>query len=120
MSTPQSIIIDGVKYLPESAGASKDGLPAVIVRAYSGVFFGYLKSKTETTAELVGARQIFYWDSAGLKEKTMTCPDIATNGVGYGSKISKPADAVISQVGAIFMVSTNAEQTILVQGWASK
>ncbi len=118
MSTPASIVIDGVTYLPQ--GNSKEGLPAVVVRAYSGVFFGYLKSKTETTVDLVSARQIYYWDSAGLAKKTMTCPDIATNGVGSGSKLSAPADAIIAQVGAVFMVNSTAEVSLLAQGWATK
>ena len=93
---------------------------AVIVRAYSGVFFGHLVSKTGASVELRGARQVWSWDSAGLSEKAMTCGDIARLGVGSGSKIGGPADAVIEQVGAMFFATPEAERVIGGQKWAAR
>jgi hypothetical protein len=95
-------------------------LRAVIVRAYSGVFFGHLVSKTGASVELRGARQVWSWDSAGLAEKAMTCGDIARIGVGSGSKIGGPADAVIEHVGAMFFASAEAERVIGGQKWATR
>ena len=95
-------------------------LRAVIVRAYSGVFFGHLVSKTGTSVELRGARQVWSWDSAGLPEKAMTCGDLARIGVGTGSKIGGPADAVIEQVGAMFYATAEAASVIGGQKWATR
>ena len=94
---------------------------AVIVRAYSGVFFGYLLSKTGASVELRDARQIYYWDSAGLPQKSNTCPDIAARGLGTGSKVSEPATrAIVEQVGAVFFMSSDAEKTVKTQKWATQ
>ena len=71
----------------KTAAKKKTTHRAVIVRAYSGVFFGYLVAKTGASVELRGARQVWSWDSAGMAEKAMTCGDIARLGVGTGSKI---------------------------------
>lgn len=93
---------------------------AVIVRAYSGVFFGYLVSKTGASVELRDARQVWSWDSAGMTEKVMTCGDIAARGVGTGSKIGMPADAIVEQVGVVFFATPEAERVIGGQKWASR
>lgn len=95
-------------------------LRPVIVRAYSGVFFGLLVSKTGASVELRGARQVWSWDSAGMSEKVMTCGDIARLGVGSGSKIGGPADAVIEQVGALFFATDEATRVIGGQRWATR
>jgi len=67
-------------------------LKPVVVRAYSGVFFGYLKSKRggpETFAvELLNARHIWNWQSTGLPRKALTVEDLALVGAGVGTKIS--------------------------------
>ena len=93
-------------------------LRPVIVRAYSGVFFGLLVSKEGSSVELRDARQIWSWDSTGMPEKIMTCGDIARLGVGSGSKVSGPADAVIEQVGVMFFASAEAAEKIGAQKWA--
>ncbi len=93
----------------------------VIVRAYSGVFFGYLVSKTGACVELRDARQIWSWDSAGLAEKSQTCGDIAMRGLGTGSKVSAPVTrSIVEQVGATFFATDAAVKTIAAQKWASK
>jgi hypothetical protein len=95
--------------------------PPVIVRAYSGVFFGYLLKQEGAAVELRNARQIWSWDSAGLTEKVNTCPDIAARGVGTGSKVSSPASrARVEQVGAMFFATLEAEKNICAQKWATR
>ncbi len=103
------------------ASKSNGKHPAVIVRAHSGVFFGYLVSKDGGSVTLNMARQVFYWDSAGLPQKSNTCPDLASRGVGTGSKLSEPAPkAIIEQVGAVFFVTPEAVATITAQKWATR
>ncbi len=93
----------------------------VIVRAYSGVFFGYLLRSDSTSCLLKSARQIYYWDSSGLPNKSYTCADIATHGLGTGSKVGAPADrAIIAQVGAVFFMSNAAAAILESQKWASR
>ncbi len=93
----------------------------VIVRAYSGVFFGYLVSKTGACVELRDARHIWSWDSAGLAEKSQTCGDIAARGLGTGSKVSAPVSrSIVEQVGATFFATDVAVKTIAAQKWATK
>ena len=98
----------------------KTALRAVIVRAYSGVFYGRLVRKTGGSVELRGARQVWSWDSAGMVEKAMTCGDIARIGLGSGSKVSGPVDAIIEQVGAVFFATPEAVKVLEAQRWASK
>ena len=93
---------------------------AVIVRAYSGVFFGYLVSKKGPSITLRAARQVWSWDSTGMAEKVMTCGDIARLGVGSGSKLSGPADVILEQVGAVFFCTTTAVAIIAGQHWATR
>jgi hypothetical protein len=106
-----------------AAGTKKSNGKAqpVVVRAYSGVFFGYLLGKSGATVELRDARQIWSWDSAGLAEKVNTCGDIAVRGLGSGSKVSSPCSSVsVEQVGAVFVATPVAVQIIEAQKWASK
>lgn len=106
---------------PVKSKTMAGGEVAVIVRAYSGVFFGYLVSKTGNSVELSDARQIYSWDSAGLLEKSNTCPDIAARGLGTGSKVSAPAPkAFIEQVGAVFVMTPAAAITVVNQKWGSR
>lgn len=94
---------------------------AVIVRAYSGVFFGYLAGKPGSSVDLLKARQIWSWGSAGLPDKSNTCGDIAERGLGSDSKVSAPVTRVhITQVGAIFYVSKTAEKIVNAQKWGSR
>ncbi len=124
-----SLTVKQVREISSLAGCAKkkkvtrsyDGEPAVLVRAYSGVFFGYLISKTGASVELRNARQVWSWDSAGLPEKSNTVGDIAIRGVGSGSKISSPVDrSIIEQVGATFFASSQCISTFASQKWASK
>ena len=74
----------------------------VMVRAYSGVFFGYLKSKTggpETFAvELEKARHLWSWQSNGLPRKALTVEDLALIGAGTGTKISGAVSLSLADV----------------------
>lgn len=103
----------------ETRGLNMTETKAVIVRAYSGVFFGLLVSEEGASVTLKGARQVWSWDSAGLSEPVRTCGDIALRGLGTGSRVSSPVDAIISQVGAVFFCSADAERIITEQKWAS-
>ncbi len=95
--------------------------PPVIVRAYSGVFFGYLRSKNGVCVTLRDVRHIYSWGSVGLPEKTQTCEDIAARGLGTDSKMSAASSlGIIEQVAATFFVSSEAEKILLAQKWATK
>ena len=65
---------------------------AVMVRAYSGVFFGYLVAKREVgesmVVELERSRHVWNWQSNGLPRKALTIDDLAVVGAGDGTKIS--------------------------------
>lgn len=91
-------------------------LPAVVVRAYSGVFFGYLKSKSggpETFAvELEGARHIWSWRSAGLPRKALTVEDLAVLGAGTGTRISGAASISLADVKIIAEATVEAAARI--------
>jgi hypothetical protein len=94
---------------------------AVIVRAYSGVFFGYLAGKKGDTCTLTDARQIWSWNSAGLDKPVNTCGDIALRGVGTGSKVSDASPRVeIEHVRATFDCSPAAAKLLSSQGWGGK
>jgi hypothetical protein len=67
------IEVNGVKYIPKDSVQSNnfaekvDGMDFCIVRGdRSGVFFGYIKSKSADgkQVELVNSRNIYYWDGA--------------------------------------------------------
>ena len=71
MSNKETITIDGIKYIKESAATGKslalpvDGLKCVMVRTYSaGVHFGYLKKHTGKEVVLLNSRRVWYWDGA--------------------------------------------------------
>ena len=61
---------------------------AVIVRAYSGVFFGYLVARSATEVRLERCRHIWQWTSNGLPRKALTVEDVASVGAGTGTRIS--------------------------------
>ena len=64
----KSIVVDGIKYVPESnikLADKLDGLDYVILRTESaGVFAGYLKSRKNKEAILLRSRRIWYWSGA--------------------------------------------------------
>lgn len=66
----------------------------VVVRAYSGVFFGRIVARRGTEVDLVGVRHIHSWTSTGLARKAVTVEDIAEIGVGKDSRLSGVATAV--------------------------
>lgn len=94
---------------------------AVIVRAYSGVFFGRVEKQEPGRIVLLGARQVWSWTSDGCAQKINTCPDIAAHGLGVSSKMSEPATrATIEQVGAVFECSAAATKILDAQKWATR
>ena len=105
----KKIEIDGVEYEPKP---SCDGMKAVVVRAYSGVFFGYLREKRATEVDLVKARHIWQWTSAGLMRKALTVEDVATIGAGTGTKISGEATLTVADWKTIVDASDEAVNRI--------
>lgn len=65
----------------------------VVVRAYSGVFFGLLIARRGDEVDLTGVRHIHSWTSNGLSRKAVTVEDVAEIGVGSGSNLSGVASA---------------------------
>lgn len=62
----------------------------VIVRTYSaGVHFGYLVERNGKEVKLADARRIWSWAGAN------TLHEIATAGVGKGSKVSVTAPSIV-------------------------
>jgi hypothetical protein len=91
----------------------------VIVRAYSGVFFGYEKARRGSEIDLIRVRQIWQWQSTGLATPVRTCGDIALRGVGTGSRISDETPAVtVLEVKAIFVCTPEAERVLREASWA--
>ena len=91
--------------------------PYVVVRAYSGVFFGRLLARRVTAAgaeaDLADVRQVWQWTSAGLAKPVLTCGDLAIRGVGRGSKVSDPAPAAtISDVKAFWTCTPEAVRVL--------
>jgi hypothetical protein len=84
---------------------SSKKLQAVVIRSYSGVFFGYLKAKRgggeHFDVDLVSARHIWNWQSAGLPRKALTVEDLAILGAGDGTKISGAVNLSIADVKVI-------------------
>ena len=48
----------------------------------AGVFFGEIKSKTDTSVEMINVRKIHYWQGASAVEQ------ISQDGVGDGSRLT--------------------------------
>ncbi len=75
----KSIMVDGIKYIPETETVSNipatsfKGLKYVIVRTYSaGVFAGYLKSHKGQEVMLLKARRLWAWyGAASLSQLAM-------------------------------------------------
>lgn len=80
----KEIMIDGIKYVPESSVVQADkldGLEYVLVRTYSaGVHVGYLESENGKEVTLRKSRRIWYWAGAN------TLSQLATEGT------KKPSD----------------------------
>lgn len=81
----KSILVDGVKYVPESEATtslakSLKGKQYVIVRTYSaGVFAGYMDKKEGQNAIVLQARRLWFWKGAAslsqLSQEGVTCPN---------------------------------------------
>jgi hypothetical protein len=97
----ENVVINGVEYAPVQKGVNdSDGLPWVIVRAYSaGVFAGYLKSKDGDEVTLVNSRRIWTWYGAA------SLSQLAQEGV------KKPKDCKIAMVEPIKTIKGRIEIT---------
>jgi hypothetical protein len=85
---------------------------AVLVRAYSGVFFGYLVEKRATEVDLKNARHIYSWDSVGLSRKALCVEDLAILGAGMGTRISGPVSQTLSDWKNIVAATPEAAKVI--------
>lgn len=91
MPQPESLSIDGTKYVREDLipknepAKSMEGLRVVIVRSpAAGVFIGSLASQEERVVRLLNCRRLWYWNGA------FTLSQMARDGV------SKPKDCKFS------------------------
>ncbi len=95
-----------------SKQAEKNGHKAVVVRAYSGVFFGYLVEKRGGPecweVFLENARHIHRWQSAGLPRKALNVEDLAILGAGEGTTIGGPVTQEIADVKVIVYATPEA------------
>ncbi len=80
----------------------------VMIRCYSGVFFGSLIARRGSEVDLSEARHVYSWDSAGLSRKAMTVDDLADLGPGTGSKISASTTQTLLDVKQIVDCSAAA------------
>ena len=93
----------------------------VVVRAYSGVFYGQLLAKRGAEVDLGSCRQIWSWGSAGCAQKIQRVGDIAARGLGTDSKVSDPVErATLFQVGALFIASSACINIMAAQKWGSR
>jgi hypothetical protein len=90
----KSIMVDGIKYIPETEAAknvlatSLKGLKYVIVRTYSaGVFAGYLKSREGQEVVLINARRLWMWVGAA------SLSQLAMEGVSKPNECKFPCEA---------------------------
>jgi hypothetical protein len=88
------------------APRAKERQRHVVVRAYSGVFFGLLVARRGTEVDLVDLRHIYAWTSKGLPRKAVTVEDVATIGVGSDSRVSGVCSAA-----TVFDVKVIADAT---------
>lgn len=87
---------------------AKHAKRAVMVRAYSGVFFGYLSDRRQGEVDLTGSRHVWSWDSTGLPRKAVTVDDLALLGPGSGSRLSGRVDQTLLEVKQIVECSDEA------------
>jgi hypothetical protein len=94
---------------------SKAKKPFVLIRTYSaGVHFGYLESRKGKEVTLSQARRIWSWKGAN------TLSEIATSGVGSGSRVSQPvAQIVLTEAIEIITVSPDAQVSLSSAIWSS-
>ncbi len=88
--------------------AAKKKLKAVLVRCYSGVFFGYVVARRGSEIDLIKARHVWSWTSQGLPRKALTVDDLAVIGAGTGTKISGAVDQTLLDVKQIVDMSSEA------------
>jgi len=91
-------------------------MQAVFVRAYSGVFFGYLKAKRSVASgievDMVRSRHVWQWTSEGLPRKALTVEDLAILGVGSTSRLSGEVTQTIADVKTIVQVEASIAKAI--------
>lgn len=86
----------------------------VVVRTFSaGVHVGTLVKREGKEVTLTDARRIWSWTGAN------TLHEIATSGVGSGSKVSKPvAEIILLEAIEIIRATEEARVNLSAAGWA--
>jgi hypothetical protein len=109
MTQPESLSIDGTKYIREDLAASEpdqsDGLDYCIVRSREqGVMCGYVESVQGRTVKLIQARQMWRYDSR------FVLPDIAEFGVrnAEACKFSAPMSQTATMLEACGILTCTA------------
>lgn len=93
----------------------KKSLNPVVVRTYSaGAHFGYLVSQSADgkRVELTRARRLWSWKGAN------TLSEIATSGVGEGSRIAVPVDVTLTDAIEIISATPAAVENLEKSTWA--
>ena len=86
---------------------------AVVVRTYSaGVHYGYLVSQKGKEVTLERSRRIWSWKGAN------SLSEIATSGVGPGSKIAVPVSIVLTEAVEIITCTAAAAKNLDGATWA--
>jgi len=114
MSKLKKIVIDGVKYIPESKASPKakklKGMKYVIIRTYSaGVFAGYLKKKEGKEVTLINARRLWQWYGAA------SLSQLAMEGVSQPDKCKFPGEMdniVLTETIEMIDVTKKAQESI--------
>lgn len=110
--TMKEIMIDGVKFVPETAvkAESLDGLEYKIVRTYSaGVFAGYVKERKGQEVTLVKARRLWSWQGAA------SLSQLAQSGTSKPSQCKFPEEVdevLLTNAIEILAVTAEAKATI--------
>jgi hypothetical protein len=115
MSKPETMMIDGVKYVRadsiQNTPAQKlDGLEYVIVRTYTaGVFAGYLESREGQEVVLLKVRRLWYWEGAA------SLSQLSVDGVSKPEKCQFPCEVdkvTLLQAIEILPVTAKAKASI--------
>lgn len=93
--------------------ATKAKRPYVVVRTYSaGVHVGELVSRVGKEVELANARRVWSWQGAN------TLHEIASAGVGKGSKVSESVASIVLTEAIEILIATEAARTVIeTAGW---
>lgn len=88
----------------------------VVVRTYSaGVHVGELVDRREKEVDLANARRLWRWQGAN------TLNEVANHGVGTGSNVSEPVQAItLTEAIEVISCTDEAEKNLREAAWAKR